>query len=227
MRINKYLALKKHSTRRGADELIKKKQVFINGRLAVLGDKVWETDAVEVRFRGKPAPSVYFAYNKPRGVATHPGEEDEEGSERIQFPQGVFPVGGLDKDARGLVILTNDGRITDRLLSPAYFHEKEYIVTTKKPLRSTFRQKMEADVRIEHEQTKPCKVEILDENKFQIILTDEKRHQVRRMCVALFQEVKDMHCVRIMNVELGKLGEGSQRQIKGDELKEFLESLKL
>ncbi len=224
MRINRYLALKKHSTRRGADELIEKKQVFINGRLAVLGDKVQETDVVEVKFRGKPTPQIYIAYNKPAGIAA--GIIDEA-NEQSEFPKGTFPVGAPDRDAHGLVIFTNDGRITDRLLSPAYFHEKEYVVTTRKPLRSSFKEKMEAGLKIENEMTKPCKVKILDADKFQVILTDEKRHQVRRMCVTLFQEVKDMQCVRIMTVVLGSLKEGHQRQIRGDELKAFLESLKL
>jgi 23S rRNA pseudouridine2604 synthase len=228
MRINKYLALKKHSTRRGADELIKKGQVFINGRLAVLGDKVQESDTIEVKFRGKPTPHMYFAYNKPKGIATHPeqGNEDEMGSHAV-FPEGVFPVGGLDKDSRGLIIFTNDGRITERLLSVRYSHEKEYVVVTKGTLRASFKQKMEAGVKIGDEETAKGRVAILDNDRFRILLTDEKRHQVRRMCAALFQEVKDMECVRIMNIRLGTLEEGAQRKIAGDELKTFLGALRL
>lgn len=219
MRINKYLALKKYSTRRGADEIIKKKQVFINGRLAVLGDKVNESDSVEVKFRGKPTPLVYIAYNKPRGVAAH-----DEGVS----PKGIFPIGTLDKESHGLIILTNDGRITDRFLSPTYTHEKEYIVITKGKLRSSFKEKMEAGVKIENgETTGKCKVKILDEDMFQITLSDEKKHQIRRMCVALFQEVKDLKCVRIMNISLGALSEGAERPIVGDELAKFLSALRL
>ncbi len=218
MRINKYLALKKHSTRRGADDLIKKRQVFINGRLAVLGDKVNESDTVNVRFRGEPPHYLYFAYHKPAGAASHFAPEDRT---------GVFPVSALDKESHGLTILTNDGRLTDRLLSSKYAHEKEYIVVTREKLRSSFKKNMEAGVAIEHEHTEKCRVNILDEDTFSIILTDEKSHQVRRMCVALFQEVKDMKCVRVMNIKLGTLKEGERRKIEGDELKRFLEGLML
>ncbi len=112
MRINKYLAWKQYSTRRGADELIETGQVFINGRHAVLGDKVMETDNVEVKRKGKQKELVYYAYNKPKGVLTHSAGEDETDiAHEVDIPD-VFPVGRLDKDTHGLIILTNDGRIT-------------------------------------------------------------------------------------------------------------------
>src|SRR3989344_9576623 len=114
MRINKYLAFKKISTRRGADELVKEKKVFINDNLAVLGSKVKETDKVEVR-SAKVKEYAYYAYNKPIRVET------------ISPKEGLFPLGRLDKNSHGLLILTNDGRITDTLLNPKYFHEKEYM----------------------------------------------------------------------------------------------------
>lgn len=229
MRINKFLALKKQSTRRGADELIEKKQVFLNGRLAVLGDKVNENDNVEVRFRGnqKPPEYVYFAYNKPRGIVTHSAQGNEQEIKHVVALRDVFPIGRLDKDSHGLVILTNDGRITDRMLSPLYSHEKEYLVTTKEDLRSSFKAKMEAGVRIEDGTTRPCKVKVLDDRTFRVILTEGKKHQIRRMCVALFQEVDDLQRTRIMNIELGKLPEGAHRKIEGAELQKFLESMEL
>lgn len=228
MRINKYLALKKHSTRRGADELIEKGQVLINGKKAVLGDKVNETDLVEVRFRGnqKPKTYVYYAYNKPRGIVTHTAQQgDKDIKDVVRLPKDVFPVGRLDKDSHGLVILTNDGRITDRLLSPRFEHEKEYLVTTKQPLRSSFKAKMEAGVKIEDGVTKPCKVNIVNDNTFRVILTEGKKHQIRRMCVALFQDVDDLQRTRVMNVELGNLPEGVHRSIRGNELRTFLEAI--
>lgn len=227
MRINKYLAWKKHSTRRGADELIEKGQVIINGRKAVLGDKVTESDAVEVRYRGKQPVMIYLAYNKPRGIVTHSAQKGEKDIGHSVLLKGVFPVGRLDKDSHGLIILTNDGRITERLLSPNFEHEKEYLVTTKEPLRSSFKEKMEAGVQIENEKTKPCKVKILDDHTFQIILTEGKKHQIRRMCVALFQEVDDLERLRVMNIVLGDLAPGSYRKIIGTELKEFLRLLDL
>ena len=227
MRINKYLALKKHSTRRGADELINKKQVFINGRLAVLGDKVEEKDQVEVRFRGKQMPYLYFAYNKPKGIITHSAQGDEKEIKHVVAIKDIFPIGRLDKDSHGLIILTNDGRITERLLGPTYVHEKEYIVKTKNKLRSSFKAKMEAGVKIGNEKTAKCKIEIINDHMFKIILTEGKKHQIRRMCDALFQEVEDLKRIRIMNIKLDKLPAGAEREIKGEELKTFLQKLDL
>jgi 23S rRNA pseudouridine2604 synthase len=231
MRINKYLALKKHSTRRGADDLIVQKKVFINGELAVLGDKVNETDSVEVRFRSKEEIKqyVYFAYNKPKGVITHSpqkGEKDIKASTKHSaLPKDIFPVGRLDKESHGLMILTNDGRITDKLLNPDYAHDKEYVVETREKLRANFKERMEAGVNIEGYNTKKCRVEIINDFSFRITLTEGKKHQIRRMCVALFNEVKDIKRVKVMNVGLGNLAEGQSRQIIGAELEIFLKSL--
>lgn len=209
MRINKYLADKKISTRRGADELIKSKKVFINGKLAVLGSQVNEQDKVEVK-GVKDKKYLYFAYNKPNGVETNSPRED------------LFPLGRLDKNSHGLLILTNDGRITDALLNPKYFHEKEYVVRTKEKLRSSFKGKMEAGVNIEGYMTKPCKVKIIGESAFKVTLTEGKKHQIRRMCSALFQEVADLKRERIMNIKLGTLKPNGLKEIKGAELTTFL-----
>ena len=225
MRINKYLAEKNYSTRRGADEMIAKGQVFINGRVAILGDKVSDKDLVKVSFRGKQKPYMYIAYNKPRGIVTHSAQKGDQEIKNVFALKDVYPIGRLDKDSHGLIILTNDGRITERLLGPKYAHEKEYIVTTKNDLRSNFKEKMEAGVQIEAEKTAPCKVQILDNRKFKVILTEGKKHQIRRMCSALFQEVDDLKRTRIMNIKLDSLSEGSHRKIEGEELKTFLTSL--
>ncbi|OGI68945.1 hypothetical protein A3A05_02350 [Candidatus Nomurabacteria bacterium RIFCSPLOWO2_01_FULL_41_12] len=214
MRINKYLAFKKISTRRGADELIKDKKVFINGKLAVLGSKVSVTDKVEIG-GAKQKEYLYYAYNKPIGIETNSPRED------------LFPLGRLDKNSHGLLILTNDGRITDTLLNPKYFHEKEYIVRTSNKLRSSFKKKMEAGVNIEGYLTKKCKVKILTDFAFRVILTEGKKHQIRRMCSALFQEVADLKRERIMNIKLGTLKPNTLRIIKDEELVAFLESLGL
>lgn len=228
MRINKYLAEEKHSTRRGADELISDGRVFINGRLAVLGEMVNAKDKVEVRFRvGKKEKYIYLAYNKPRGIVTHSADVgDEDINDKVKI-EGVFPIGRLDKDSSGLIILTNDGRITDRLLSPDHYHEKEYLVTTRGKLRSSFKQKMEAGVKIGNDKTRPSKVEILGEDKFKITLTEGKNHQIRRMCAALFQEVETLKRIRVMNIDIGSLKENEYRKIEGEELKIFLRSLGL
>lgn len=235
MRINKYLAWKKFSTRKASDELIKSGKVFINNKKAEVGMMVEESDVVEVKFTGKPTPMLYYAYNKPKGISTQPEDSAtpklyaKVGGKRNKavdsFPKGVFPIGSLEKDAHGLMILTNDGRITERLLSSTYNDEKEYVVTTRNPLRDNFKQKMEAGPNIENEQTKRCKVTILNERTFVVIITEEKRHQVRRMCSALFQEVEDIQRVRILNIRLGELPAGSHRAIQGNELETFLGTL--
>lgn len=212
MRINKYLAWKKISTRREADELVEKKKVFINGKLAMLGSKVKENDTVEVKGTEKKK-YIYFAYNKPIGIETGSPKE------------GLFPLGRLDKASHGLMILTNDGRITDQLLNPKYFHEKEYLVKTSNKLRSNFKQKMEAGVNIEGYITKKCKVNIKNDFTFRIVLTEGKKHQIRRMCSALFQEVADLKRERIMNIKLGNLKPNAFREIKGKELAIFLGSM--
>ena len=218
MRINKYLALKQISTRRGADELIADKKVFINGKLALLGSKVNETDTVEVR-GAKAKEYLYFAYNKLIGVETGSLYPAKRGAENL------FPLGRLDKASHGLLILTNDGRITERLLNPKYFHEKEYVVKTSNKLRSNFKQKMEAGVNIEGYITKPCKVKIINDFTFRIVLTEGKKHQIRRMCSALFQEVADLKRERIMNIKLGSLKPNILREIKGVELITFLDPI--
>lgn len=215
MRINKYLAHQKISTRDGADKMVSAGLVFINGKRAALGSKVQEKDKVEVKGQKNLPKYVYYAYNKPAGLETP----------EISVVKDVFPIGRLDKDSHGLLILTNDGRITDLLLNPKYIHEKEYIVKTKEKLRGSFKQKMEAGVQIEDYKTKPCKVQIINENMFKIILTEGKKHQIRRMCSALFQEVADLKRTRVMNIELGKLGPSSTREIKGLELATFLKTM--
>jgi 23S rRNA pseudouridine2604 synthase len=229
MRINKYLAHQKIATRKDADALVSRGNVFINGERAVLGSKVNEYDKVEVRGQKNTKKYVYYAYNKPQGVITHsPQDEETDIKEKIKnqkIGNGVFPVGRLDKDSHGLMILTNDGRITDLLLNPKHIHDKEYVVKTKEKLRSNFKQKMEAGVNIEDYKTKPCKVEIINENMFRVILTEGKKHQIRRMCSALFQEVADLKRTKIMNIELGKMSNNSFREIKGKELETFLQSM--
>jgi 23S rRNA pseudouridine2604 synthase len=227
MRINKYLALHKHSTRRGADEIIAKNQVFINGRLAVLGDKVNETDNIEVRYRGKQKPLVYIAYNKPRGVSTDSSQKGESGIKHAIALKDVFPVGRLDRSSHGLIILTNDGRITERLLGPDHNNEKEYLVKTSNKLRSNFKEKMENGVMIDGVQAPKCKVEIINENMFKVIIREGGKHQVGAMCSALFQEIEDLSRTRILNISLGKLAEGDTRNIEGQELETFLRALDL
>ncbi len=223
MRINKYLALQKYCTRRDADALISAKKVTINGRLAQLGDKVQESDAVKVTF--KPRTYRYFAYYKPRGVITHSPQGDETEIADMIPEKDVFPVGRLDKDSFGLIILTDDGRLTDALLNPDYEHEKEYEVMTIAKLPGYFKDRMEAGVDIGGYTTKPCIVRLLGDKKFSITITEGKKHQIRRMCGAFGQSAIELKRKRIMTISLGELRSGEYRAIKGDELKKFRTAL--
>lgn len=230
MRLNKYLAHQGISTRRGADELIEKKKVLVNGKIAVLGDKVMETDKVELAGTIPTTKNfVYFAYNKPVGVITHSpqlGEKDiKQSVKKGKDMSDVFPVGRLDKDSSGLIILTNDGRVTDRLLNPEYDHDKEYKVRTLDPLRDSFRKHMEAGVDIEGYMTAPCQVRKTGPNSFNITLTEGKKHQIRRMVSAMHNTVTGLERTRILNIRLENLQPGSWRAIKGEELATFLTAI--
>lgn len=225
MRINKYLASKKYCTRREADALIEKGTVLINGKRAVVGDKVRESDVVQVLFRKKKYR--YYAYHKPRGVITHSPQGEEQDIAASTSLTGVFPVGRLDKDSYGLIILTDDGRLTDALLNPAHAHEKEYVVMCSTALPKNFKAKMERGVDIGGYVTKHCTVEVLGEKKFSIVLTEGKKHQIRRMCGFFGLSAIDLKRTRIMNIRMGSLRPAEHREIRGAELQEFLASVGL
>lgn len=238
VRINKYLAEQQYASRRGADELIKSGRVTINGRLAVLGDTVSSSDKVEVKKSILDKEPIYVAYNKPIGMLTHsagPGEQDIA-TAIIPLLKGqlhgakLFPIGRLDKDSHGLIILTNDGRITGKLLDPEEDHDKEYVVETVHKLPNNFQMLMERGVTISDGEgnkykTKRCVVRLLGDRKFSITLTEGKKRQIRRMCEACGAAVKDLMRTRIMNIELGYLSDNNIRRIKGEELEVFLKEL--
>ncbi|HEY4520914.1 MAG TPA: pseudouridine synthase [Candidatus Paceibacterota bacterium] len=225
MRINKYLAHKGIATRKAADMLVEKGLVKINGRRAVLGDKVSESDNVEVNHSGKKYR--YFAYNKPVGVITHSPQLGEREIATSTKLTDIFPVGRLDKASHGLIILTDDARITDRLLSPQYDHDKEYFVQVRQELPNNFKKRMESGVRIDGHITKKCRVDVVGPKSFRITLTEGKKHQIRRMCAALRLDIVDLERTRIMNIKLGRRPAGARHQIVGDELKLFLKGLGL
>lgn len=223
MRINKYLAAQRLCTRREADRYIAQGLVFINGTRAELGSQVNEGDQVETRL---PKRSYrYFAYNKPAGVVTHSPAEGQKGIADVAGVEGVAPMGRLDKDSHGLIILTDDGRITERLLGPEAGREKEYTVVTREHIPPSFKKRMEQGVDIEGYITKPATVKILGDKKFSIVLTEGKKHQIRRMVAAWGYTVKDLKRIRVMNIKLSTLKPGQFRTIKGQELKEFLSEL--
>lgn len=229
MRINKYLAHEGIASRREADVLVEAGRVKINGKKAKNGDQVNETDKVEVS--GATKPKSYLAYYKGRGIITHsPSEREVDIATKLAKDYGithVSPVGRLDKDSEGLMILSNDGRITGPLLDPEADHEKEYEVTVDKPINPMFVRAMAAGVEIERYRTKRAKVTAHKTNgkKFTIILTEGKKHQIRRMCAALGYQVQDLKRVRITNIKLDKLKPNQYRKIVGPELQEFLKEL--
>ncbi len=233
LRINRYLALTNIATRKGADELIKKGSVFINGKKAVLGDTVYSNDKVEISAKNINQNYVYYAYNKDTGISTNPEVDTKDILQVAKFPEKVFPIGRLDKDSHGLIIMTNDGRITNRLLSPQFVHEKEYVVQTQKPFTDQFLNTMGTGVKYDNFKSLPCKVwpsvysvsgkkQGKDRDTFNIVLTEGKKRQIRRMCQALFHKVIDLQRIRVMNIELGDLRTNQFRAIKGKELDTFL-----
>lgn len=227
MRINKYLAHKGLATRTGVDDLIKSNKILINGVLAKLGDKVSETDKVEVRgVHNKKY--IYLAYNKGMGVvSTNPQGDEKSIMDNVKLKETVFPIGRLDKESHGLIILTNDGRVTDRLLSPDKNHEKEYVVRVDRPYTPGFVRNMENGVELTDGMTKPAKIEKIDENTFSLTLTEGKNRQIRRMTEKLGYTVRDLQRVRIQNVELNRMAINTYREIKGVEKDEFLKSIGL
>lgn len=231
MRINKYLAHTGQASRREADELIKRKQVTINGHLAELGSQVNEADTVEIT--GKTPKKRYLAYYKGRGIIAHsPGEHETDIATRLKQDYSitdVSPIGRLDKDSEGLLILTNDGRITAPLLDSENDIEKEYTVTVDKNVRSGFQKLLELGVDIEGYRTKPARVIPSTKNskRFNLVITEGKKHQIRRMCAALGYQVQSLKRVRIANIEIKNLKPNQFRKISGDELKTFLQILNI
>lgn len=228
IRINRYLALNNYCSRREADEYIAKGLVLVNGKKAKIGDKVFRDDKIEfnVKEKGVLKKYVYFAYYKARGIVTHSPKDGQKSiANVVKVADDVFPVGRLDKNSHGLIILSNDGRITDKLLNPEREHEKEYVVQVNKPITNIFLKVMRQGVQLEDFKTLPAIVEKKDELTFHITLTEGKKHQIRRMCAALGWEVVDLKRIRVMNVKLGRLGVGQMRPLGEEETKILLKSL--
>lgn len=228
IRINRYLALQNICTRREADALIEKGKVSINGVPAVLGTMVQKGDRVEVAEKAvaqKHDSYVYFAYNKPQGVVTNPEKGHTSITQTLHIKEKVFPVGRLDKDSHGLIILTNDGRITDKLLNPKYDHEKEYLVTVDKTVSPEFLRRLAQGVFIERYKTQRCRTKKEGDKSFRLILNEGKKHQIRRMCSVLGYNVIDLQRVRVLNIELADLPKGRFEKLGGKALTLFLAQL--
>ena len=231
IRLNKYLADQRVSSRREADVLIATKKVLINGKIAKIGDRVQEGD--EVTLGGETKSKRYLAYYKGSGIITpSPAAGEMDIATRLKKDYSitdVSPVGRLDKDSEGLIILSNDGRITGPLLDPEADHEKEYSVTVDKNVTPAFLKLLELGVVIEGYRTKPGKAVGTPKNlkRFNLTITEGKKHQIRRMCAALGYQVESLKRVRVMNVELGALKPNQFRKLGDNELKLFLAALGL
>lgn len=228
MRINKFISETGICSRREADKWIENKRVTINGVVAQLGSTVGPGD--DVRVDGQPLgskkASVYIALNKPVGI-TCTTELHIKGNiiDFVNHPERIFPIGRLDKDSQGLILLTNDGDIVNKILRAENNHEKEYIVTVDKPITPQFLQGMSAGVRILGTVTNPCTVKKMSDRVFQIILTQGLNRQIRRMCAAFGYQVRKLERIRIMNITLGNLKVGHWRNLTPKELSELNKSL--
>ncbi|TDF92129.1 23S rRNA pseudouridine(2604) synthase RluF [Paenibacillus piri] len=228
MRINKFISETGFCSRREVDKLVEAGRVTINGRLAELGSQVGDGDEVRVDDRPVSAkkPGVYIALNKPVGI-TSTTELHVRGNivDFVGHKERIFPIGRLDKDSEGLILLTNDGDIVNKILRAENDHEKEYIVTVDRPISPMFLEGMAGGVRILGTITNPCQMHRLGERVFRIVLTQGLNRQIRRMCAAFGYEVRRLKRVRIMNIKLGELATGQWRDLSKQELDELLQRI--
>ena len=227
-RLNKFISESGYCSRREADKLIEQKRVKINGKLPELGTKVLDGDTVTVNGKTINASAenksdrVYIAYNKPIGI-TCTTERHVRGNiiDAINHPERIFPIGRLDKPSDGLIFLTSDGDIVNKILRAENAHEKEYVVVVDKPLNERFKSRMEKGIPILGTVTKPCRVKLLGPKKFSIILTQGLNRQIRRMCEYLGFEVTKLQRTRIMNVDLKGLKPGQWRELTSKEMNQI------
>ena len=225
-RINKYLSEVGYCSRRVADKLIEEGKVTINGKVPEVGTKVEDGDQVEVEGQiiTKPVKQkhIYLAFNKPVGIVctTDTKVEPDNIIDFINYPIRIFPIGRLDKPSEGLIFLTNDGDIVNKILRARNNHEKEYIVSVNRPINKNFIQKMSNGVPILDTLTKKCFVKQLGPQKFKIILTQGLNRQIRRMCEHLGYRVRSLKRIRIMNIKLD-VASGKYREFTKEEFAEL------
>lgn len=226
-RINKFLSEAGYCSRRKADKLIEEGRVTINGEVPEMGTKIAPGDVVAVDgevIKNTKDEFVYLAFNKPVGIVctTDTRVEKDNIIDYINYPKRIFPVGRLDKMSEGLIFMTDDGDIVNKILRASNNHEKEYIVTVDKPISQTFIMRMRGGIYLKDlkQKTKKCKVEKLDSFTFKIVLTQGLNRQIRRMCSYLNYEVQSLKRVRIMNVKLD-IPVGKYRELTKTEFKEL------
>ncbi|MCR4956234.1 MAG: 23S rRNA pseudouridine(2604) synthase RluF [Lachnospiraceae bacterium] len=230
IRINKYLSEAGFCSRREADKRVDRGEVFIDGVMAENGSKVREGQVVTVGGKeilmGEQEP-VLIAFHKPKGiVCTAEKREKDNIIDFINYPTRIYPVGRLDKDSTGLILLTNQGDIVNKMMRSGNAHEKEYIVTLNKDVTADFMEGMSSGVPILDTVTRKCKVEKVGKRKIRIILTQGLNRQIRRMCEYFDYRVVALKRVRIMNISLGDLKEGTYRDVTPKEYEELLRRIK-
>ena len=230
-RINKYLSEVGYCSRRKADRLIEEGKVTINGKIPEMGTKVEEDDQIEVEGqlieKSKTQKNIYLAFNKPVGIVCTTDRKVEADNivDFIKYPKRIFPIGRLDKPSEGLIFLTNDGDIVNKILRARNNHEKEYIVSVNRPINRDFIQSMSNGVEILGTRTKSCLVKQMGAKRFKIILTQGLNRQIRRMCESLDYKVQSLKRIRIMNIKLD-IPTGKYREFTKKELLELNELLK-
>lgn len=224
IRLNKYLADAGVCSRREADRLIEEGRVTIDGIVASLGDKVMPSqivvcDGISVN---KKEETVVIAFNKPVGIECTTAKDVKDNIvDYINYPTRIYPVGRLDKNSEGLILLTDDGSLVNNILKASNYHEKEYIVRVDKKITPEFIDKMSSGVPILETVTRPCVVTKVDEKTFKIILTQGLNRQIRRMCDYLGYTVQSLKRIRIMHIEIGNLKTGKYRTLSKNEIEEL------
>lgn len=225
-RINKYLSEIGHCSRRAADKLIDDGRIKVNGKVVSMGQKVISSDRIEVDgilVENLKEGNVYIAFNKPTGIVctTDTRVEKDNIIDYINYPRRIFPIGRLDKMSEGLILMTNDGDIVNKILRSRNNHEKEYIVTVNKPITNDFIEKIRNGLPILDQITKKCYAEQIHKKQFRIILTQGLNRQIRRMCEYLEYKVVKLKRVRIMNIKLNTKV-GLYRDLTKKEMNELL-----
>ena len=230
IRINKYLSEAGICSRREADRMIEEGRITVNGKKAESGQKVSLEDEVYADNIPvhKNEKKVLLLFNKPRGIVCSTKQQFDETTvtDYLDYPLRVYPVGRLDKESQGLLLLTNEGDLVNKIMRAGNYHEKEYFVTVNKPVDREFVRRMSKGVPVLDTVTRPCRVVQTGECSFRIILTQGLNRQIRRMCEALGYEVKELRRVRIMNIELGNLKPGEYRKVTDQELNELYELIR-
>lgn len=231
IRLNKYISESGLCSRREADRFIETGVVFINGKRAKMGDQVLPTDTVKVNgmlIEPKPKEeAIYIAFNKPVGITCTTAQTDPDNIiDFIRFGERIFPIGRLDKDSQGLIFLTSNGDIVNKILRAGNNHEKEYLVTVNKPITEQFIKGMANGVPVLGQTTKKCVVERINTYVFKIILVQGLNRQIRRMCEHFGFEVQKLERIRIMNVKLDGIPVGTYRELTEKELNGIFEMVK-